>query len=376
MKSINRVKTKILIVIDTMAIGGAEKLTATLANSFVEKGYECLILILRNDLSSIKFVDKNKIKVCTAFPKFKYDPSYLIKIRKIIRNYRPDIILCQALFSYFSVKIVTLLFYKVPMFLVLHHTHCVKVKDKIFDTIYFTLLRLTSDEIITIYSEQMKLFSHRYHIPPQKFICIHNGIDTDYFKNANFSNDRRRLNIIHIANMREEKDQATLLEALKILDEDFKEWRLTFCGKDFINVKNEFMKYLSSAKLEHKVKFIDYADDVRTLLNKADVFILSSISEALPISALEAMSTGVPCILTDVGGCSDIVDEGVNGFLIPPKNPNAMADRLLFLANNPHQLRRMRIEARRKIVRKFNLESMVNKYLALFEKYLWEAKVV
>jgi len=376
MKSSNKVKTKILIVVDTMAIGGTEKITAELANSFAERGYECLILILLNNLSSVRLVDKNKVKVCTAFRMFKYDPSYLFKIRKIIENYRPDIVLCQALFSYFSVKIATLLFRKFPMFLALHHTYNVKIKDRIFDIIYFTLLRLTSDKIITVYTRQMELFSNKYHIPLRQFICIHNGIDPDYFKNTNLSNDSRRLNIIHIANIREEKDQVTLLEALKILDEDFQEWQLIFCGKDLINMKYKFIKYLSSKNLEHKVTFIDYVDDVKALLANADVFILSSISEALPVSALEAMSMGVPCILTDVGGCSDIVDEGINGFLIPPKNPQVMADRLLFLANNPNQLQRMRKEARTKIVTDFNFESMVNKYIDQFERHLCQEKVV
>jgi glycosyltransferase involved in cell wall biosynthesis len=88
------------------------------------------------------------------------------------------------------------------------------------------------------------------------------------------------------------------------------------------------------------------------------------------MSALEAMSMGVPCILTDVGGCSDIVDDGINGFLIPQKNPQAIADRVLFLANNPDQLRKMRIEARKKIVREFDLERIVGRYIDLFEKHL------
>jgi glycosyltransferase involved in cell wall biosynthesis len=370
MKSNNKTKRKILITVDKMGIGGTEKLTAALANSFAKKGYDCLILILFDNLLSIKFVDKDKVKICTAFRKYKYDPFYLFKIRKIIRDYKPDIILCQALFSYFSVKIATLLSHAIPMFLALHYTHSIKIKDKIFDRIYFALLRLTSDKIITIYRRQNGLFSSKYHLPLRKFICIPNGIDTGYFKNTNMKNNKRKLHITHIANIREEKDQATLLEALKILEENLKEWRLTFCGRDLIHMKHEFIKRLSSWNLQQKVVFIDCVDDVKTLLIDADIFILSSISEALPMSALEAMSMGVPCILTDVGGCSDIVDDGINGFLIPQKNPQAIADRVLFLANNPDQLRKMRIEARKKIVREFDLERIVGRYIDLFEKHL------
>jgi len=116
----------------------------------------------------------------------------------------------------------------------------------------------------------------------------------------------------------------------------------------------------------NKVRFIDYEADVRILLCEADVFVLTSLSEALPISALEAMAMGVPCILTDVGGCADVIDDGKNGYLVPPKNAAAIAEKLVFLANHRDVLYEMGVEAHKKVETSFGIDLMVDSYLKLF----------
>ncbi|OGF65038.1 MAG: hypothetical protein A2Y62_16540 [Candidatus Fischerbacteria bacterium RBG_13_37_8] len=357
-----------MIIVDTMTIGGTEKLTAFLANRFAEKNHETSLLILKNDFSSLEWVKKEKITIHTAIRRFTFDPSYLLKIARTMKEINPDIVLCQGLFSYFSTKTAFCTSSKkYPIVLALHFTKEIRIKDKFFNTIYFTLLKSSPDNIITIYRNQMNYFSKKYGIPLSRFHCIHNGIDVKYFQNKN-DTENNDFTIIHIGNIREEKDQMTLLKALKIFNNSFEKWRLIFCGRDLINKKNAFIKYLKNVDLISKVIFIDFVKDIRVLLKKSDVFILSSLSEALPVSALEAMAMSVPCILTNVGGCSDIITEGVNGFLVPAKNPELIAERLLFLAKNPHALKIMKQNAPLIVQQKFSLDYMVDKYINFFEK--------
>jgi glycosyltransferase involved in cell wall biosynthesis len=75
-------------------------------------------------------------------------------------------------------------------------------------------------------------------------------------------------------------------------------------------------------------------EEVRGYLDRADVFVLPSLSEGLPLTILEAMASGLPIVATKVGGVPDIVDEGMNGYLVEPRNPDEIADRVSMLLRN------------------------------------------
>lgn len=366
---------KILILCNSMGIGGTERLSVAIASEFLRRKNKCAIFVIRSrNIESLAFLNKN-VKVFLGKRKHKLDFVYLIELKKLIRKLKPDVILCETNFSYFSVKLASLFVSKFPIFLVLHYTHHYSLKSDIFSRFFFFILKKSSDNIIATYRLQIELFARRHNIQKRKFNLIHNGIDTSYYNKNNFTINKNSLNdiykkakfhIIHIANYRTEKDQWTLLKALVLFNLKYKNWKLTFRGNIPENIKKSFDRYIKEHKLSNKITFVNFLKDIRTLLRHADVFVLTSISEALPMSALEAMAMNVPCILTNVGGCSDIVDNEVNGFLIPPKNPKALTDKLLFLVENSTKLRKMSINARKKVVKDFNLEMVANKYLGLF----------
>lgn len=360
-------RARIMIVVDKMSVGGSEKISVALANAFARSDHPCMVLVLDRDISATEYLDKHSIFIRTATRKFKFDPRYLNKIRNVVADFNPDVIICQALFSYVSVDIACRLMNRIPTILTLHYTHNTTVKDEIFDQFYFCLVRAHCDRIVAIYQKQLLHFSEKHRIPLNRFVCINNGIDTNYFT-VDGSKAMNEFTIVHVANIRTEKDQMTLLRSLREVNLHLSNWRLIFCGRDPMNFKPRFVDYLCEQRILDKVEFIDFVDDVRALLRRSDVFVLSSISEALPVAALEAMAMGVPCILTDVGGCSEVVDSEVNGFLVPPGNPRAIAEKLCLLAEDRTRLEAMRIAAREKVVRNFNLADMVNRYMNLFQE--------
>jgi glycosyltransferase involved in cell wall biosynthesis len=359
---------KILIIADTMAIGGTEKLTIALVDEFVKKDHVCKIMVLRDDLDSLKYLKSEQVPIEHIYKKYRFDFFYARKVRKVINLYKPDIILCQAFFSYCSARLAIVFHKQIPIFVALHYTYNSNLKDALFDRLYFLMLRFNKDCIISIYRLQADFFSKKYHIPIERFVLIHNGIDIEVFQDRQRLGEVRDcLHVVHIANIKEEKDQLTLLNAMNLLEDKNVNWQLTFCGRDHAKRKQLFINYLRKNKIEHKVNFIDFVEDVRIILENADVFVLSSISEALPVSALEAMAMNVPCILTDVGGCSDIVDDGLNGFLVPPENAAAIAEKLAFIALHRDILIGMGKAARKKVESQFGIERMAQEYLGLFK---------
>jgi len=105
-----------------------------------------------------------------------------------------------------------------------------------------------------------------------------------------------------------------------------------------------------------RVLFAGFQDNVQPYLYAADVFVLTSDSEGLPLSVLEAMATGLPCVVTDVGGNSEAIEHNINGFLVPPGSPVAVANAIMHLQSNPRERARMSHCARERVYTLFNIE--------------------
>lgn len=106
-------------------------------------------------------------------------------------------------------------------------------------------------------------------------------------------------------------------------------------------------------------------DQVRDRLREADVFLLSSLSEGISNAALEAMACGLPVVTTDCGGMREAIEDGVEGFVVPVRDPGAIADALARLAENPESRRSMGQAARRRAVREFDLEHQIERWAEL-----------
>lgn len=111
---------------------------------------------------------------------------------------------------------------------------------------------------------------------------------------------------------------------------------------------------------------------VRDCLQQADVFVLSSLSEGISNAVLEAMSCGVPVVTTDCGGMREAVSDGVEGFVVPVRDPESMAEALGRLINDPELRRRMGEAARQRVLQEFTLERQIDQWMELFESVLAE----
>ncbi len=111
------------------------------------------------------------------------------------------------------------------------------------------------------------------------------------------------------------------------------------------------------------VRVLGQRTDIADLLNAADCFCLSSDSEALPLSVIEAMSLKKPIVATGVGGISDAVVDGQTGLLVPPRDPGAFADALLVLAADPQRADAMGLAGYRRFEEHFTVERMVDSYV-------------
>ncbi len=106
--------------------------------------------------------------------------------------------------------------------------------------------------------------------------------------------------------------------------------------------------------------------DVPELLQAADIFCLTSLSEAASLTILEAMAAGLPIVATAVGGNPELVRDRHDGLLVPRGDDRAVAQAILALASNPNEAARMGASARQRVEEAFTLEQTVDAYLDLY----------
>ena len=107
--------------------------------------------------------------------------------------------------------------------------------------------------------------------------------------------------------------------------------------------------------------------DMPRVLARADAFVMTSLWEGLPRALLEAMAAGLPCVANAVDGVTDVIRDGVSGFLVPPKRPEETARRLLELLENPNRALEMGRRARASIGPEFDIDFMVRQQEDLYE---------
>jgi len=116
--------------------------------------------------------------------------------------------------------------------------------------------------------------------------------------------------------------------------------------------------------------FAGHLDVMEPFYRKLDIYLNTSIHEGIPMTILEAMSYGLPIIAPKVGGIPEVVQDGVEGFLIDSRDPQAFAEKCLLLAQDRELRMRMSVAAREKAVEYFSVERMTEGYLRIYREML------
>lgn len=199
-------------------------------------------------------------------------------------------------------------------------------------------------------------------LPKEKFIVIPNGIDVSEWNGQAVRPVKGPPKIICVANFRPIKRHCDLIEALALVRQRGVRVQCLFVGDGMTRQEAETLA--RERGLGEAIEFLGRRapEEVKDLLRRADIFVLQSLWEGLPGSIMEAMAAGLPVVGTDVNGINELVIDGETGFLVPPKEPAALAERIEVLVKDPYLRRRMGKAGRLRIMREFSLEKMVHNY--------------
>ena len=229
------------------------------------------------------------------------------------------------------------------------------------------MLSWRTDAIVPVSKDAGDVARNVERIHSRRLRQIWNGVDTDEFRILTPPESRGPI-IGTVARLSPEKDYLTMLAAFRLVANQMPEARLVFVGDGPCDA--ELRAKTGELGLQDRVKFLGMRSDICKLLNTFSLFSLSSTTEGLSMTVLEAMACGTPVVATDVGGNREMVHPPECGLLVPAQNPAALAEAYLRLLRNPHERLPMAVSSRQRIVQDFSVHSMLRQYLALYDELL------
>jgi glycosyltransferase involved in cell wall biosynthesis len=202
----------------------------------------------------------------------------------------------------------------------------------------------------------------------QPVLVIPNGVDLSFFQPGQPVSYGAPLKVICVARLIERKGQHHLIQAVKKLKDDGVDVIVNLVGTG--DSMAEYQQLVASLNVADRVRFAGYVprEEIARHYAAADVFVLPSFNEGLSLAALEAMSAGLPLILTHTGGTNDLVVEGVNGFTFAWGDFGGLAAHLERLALDPHLARQMGAASRSRAPL-FSWDTISSRYLELFKTF-------
>lgn len=227
-----------------------------------------------------------------------------------------------------------------------------------------------SKKVVFQNPDDLVYFIEKSIIPIDKAYLIRgSGVDIEKFSPS--SKKRGPIfKVILISRLIKHKGVIEFCESAKILQEKYKNIEFLLVGgfydSNFYAVSRE---YIETLEKEGVITFLGWRDDIKELIGDADLFVLPSLREGIPNTPLEAMAMKKPIITTDVPGCREVIEDGVNGYKIKPKNIDMLVDKIRKLYENRAFSKKMGIFGRKKTEKEFSKEKIVNMHIKLYEKY-------
>lgn len=367
-------KFKIILSIHDLATGGSEKVIVTEANMLYEKGYDVrLVTMLKdqhNDLAHLLRIPKENF-IQFRF-KSHFDLAELKKLVRFLRAYKPDVVISASLFNNTIFKFAKIF---CPNFKLIIREGNIFIrhgfKSRLFDTLtsflvskYFVDARAIKDDIVK-----------RLRIPARKIAVIYNGVDKASFERPAVSREAKRnelgipqdaLVLLNVASMSTaQKGQEYIIRALAGISKAENIWAI-FAGDG--RRRQKLMDEARQLGVSERVLFLGKRKDVAELRAISDVFILPSLWEGMPNAMFDAVASGMPMIVTPIGGIPEVIENDRSALFVKPADAQSIADAVLRLKHDPN-LRKVLGENARKAALREDLtwEYHINKLLKLID---------
>lgn len=334
----------IALYISSMRKGGAERVIANLAQYLDEKGYH--VVLVTTHKVEIEYEVPETVKRILSEPdecelqggRIRNFLTRFRKLRRIWKEEKPDVIV-----SFIGKNNIMAILTSLGMGI----SVAVSVRGEPGEEYYNGVLRFLArnlfrlaDGVILQTKRCMEFFPKGVR---KKAIILKNPVNPVFFREP-YRGEREKT-IVAVGRVDENKNHEMLIQAFAGIADEFPEYRLIIYGDG--DKRSDLLKLTRELKLEDRISLPGNIDNVADAIYKTRVFVLSSNTEGMPNTLIEAMISGLTVVSTDCpcGGPAELIVHGVNGLLSPVKDVNAMKENLQYVLNDLHRADEMAHEA-------------------------------
>jgi glycosyltransferase involved in cell wall biosynthesis len=358
---------KISFIIGTLEAGGAEQHLLTLLSRLDRKIFSCDLCALRSGRMKNDFL-KTGVPLTIIGKSKKIDILCLIRLIHYLIRTKPDI-LHTFMFTSNTWGRIAGIGAKVPVIIAAERS--LDLWKKPFHFFIDRMLGKKTDHILCVSEDVRRFYKTKLRLPAEKFSMIPNGIDIDTCDNiipADLKKEFQRKGPFVLCGTRlsPEKGVEYLIQAAPFLIERLPDIQIIIAGEG--GERRRLQELVEKKGLSGTVLLAGFRKDLPNLLAGADIAVLPSLFEGMPHFLLEAMALEKPIAATNVGGSREIVHQGKNGLLSPPRNPRALADNILRILTNPQLSREMGREGKAIVTQYYHLNHIIKRYESLYQK--------
>lgn len=350
-------------MVEHLLPGGAERMSVNISNVLSDYGYDVVLCTTRGNGELSKFIKQGVEKICLN-KRNTFDLIAFIRLIKVIRKYRIKIIHAHSSSLYWAVGCK--LFF--PAIKIIWHDHdgnSESLSDNSRIDVKFLSVFIAG--IVAVNETLVKWSLKNTFVKNDKILYLRNfpvlsEIDTSLRCSIG------EMRILCLANFRAQKDHLNLLRALVILinERGYNFIKLDLAGVYFEDQYFEEIKqFVSQNNLGSQINFLGSVTEINSLLERANIGVLSSLSEGLPVSLLEYGLAQLPVVVTDVGQCSEVVNYGKLGSVVPPSDSVSLANAIDWHIQNRSASVQMGSEFKKHIECEYGAPKFVSEYRKL-----------
>lgn len=365
-------KKKIMYAILSLNYGGAEKMVVNTVKQLDKNTYHPIVACLDEKGEFAYELESLGIDVIVFNRKPGLDFGLFFRIATFIINNNIDLIHTHNIEASFYAGTAA----KLVRRPVVHTQHDPQLTFSLKKKIKVFLTSLGAKKIVAVSKDIESVYRNSFRIKNNQLLTILNGIDTSLEPEGSVTQKLKNncninptdLVVGTVARFAEVKDLFTLIDSFIRVYEKRKDVHLLMVGDGPLD--QELKDYASKSIVSQMIHFLGYRNDVINVLGTFDIFVNCSLSEGLSMTILEAMACHLPIVATAVGGNKELVRNNINGFLVPAKAPDTLANSILDAIPLSERFGDMSY----KIVKeKYSLSGMVKNYESIYREILVKA---
>lgn len=370
---------KIAHFIDSDDPGGAETLVIEICKNLNSHGFQPEVYHFGNTWLQ-KQCNQYKIPSVIIpgyklYKSYKTIPFFTILFLRFIKSRNIEL-LHSHLFDSITGACFAAFLSKTPHIGTLHDIYTIEEKRQ--KILLIQLASILNTRLVTVSESMKECFLSLGRFRHRAFQVIFNGVNLKEYNRPINEGLRLKLKLdlnsfvfICVGRLVDIKGHDTLIDAFSRLTSEYS-LKLLIVGDG--PKRNYFENVIEQNKLKDNIKLLGHREDIPDLLKLSDCFVLSSHSEGLSCSILEAMAAGLPIIATDVGGNYELVKNGVTGYLIPPNRPLAFSERMQSMVENVGKRKEFGYMSLKLASEKFSLEAMIEEYVRNYHEMINEPR--